>query len=269
MTAETVAADLERLIAEAEAQPVRGWDFSWLGSRMVTSPLPWDYDSLVLRRARASPDLLDLGTGGGEWLAALPFRPRQTVATEAWEPNLEVARARLRPLGVTVVRVEGAPDNVEQEQDEKPGRLPFPAESFHLVACRHEAFVAEKIARILLPGGRFMTEQVGGSYDDFYRLLCLSPPPRPTREWNLALATAQVAAAGLHVLASGEGEQGMSFADVGAIVWYLKAVPWAVPGFSAREHLKALGALHARLERDGPAAVRLPAFYLETTKPAD
>ena len=269
MTADAVAADLERLIAEAEAQPVRGWDFSWLGSRMFTSQLPWDYDSLVLRRARASPDLLDLGTGGGEWLAALPFRSRRTVATEAWEPNVEVARARLRPLGVTVVRVEGAPDNVEQELDEKRGRLPFLTGSFHLVACRHEAFVAEEIARILVPGGHFVTQQVGGSYDDLYRLLGLSPPPRPTREWNLALATAQVEAAGLQVLASGEGEETMSFADVGAIVWYLKAVPWAVPGFSAREHLNALGALHTRLERDGPAAVRLPAFYLEATTPAD
>jgi SAM-dependent methyltransferase len=268
MTADVVAAELEKLIAEAEAEPVRGWDFSWLGSRRVTSPLPWDYDSLVLRRARASPDLLDLGTGGGEWLAALPRRPPRTVATEAWEPNVDVAIARLRPLGVTVVQAEGAPDNAEQQQDEQRGLLPFPDKSFHLVVCRHEAFVASEVARILVAGGYFVTQQIGGNYDGFFRLLGLSPPAQPTRDWNLALATTQLEAAGLRVLASGETEQTTSFADVGAIVWYLKAAPWTVPGFSARDQLTRLGDLHARLERDGPATVRLPAFYLEAIKPA-
>jgi SAM-dependent methyltransferase len=154
-------AEFESLIAEAQSHPVRGWDFSWLGSRRFTSPPPWDYDSLVLRRARLAPDMLDLGTGGGEWLAALPFRPRRTVATEAWQPNVAVAQARLRPLGVAVVQVEGAPDNQEQPPDGKRGRLPFAAESFHLVTCRHEAFVAREIARILVAGGLFVTQQVG------------------------------------------------------------------------------------------------------------
>jgi SAM-dependent methyltransferase len=268
MTAKTADLDFERLIAEAEAQPCRGWDFSWLGSRMITSALPWDYDALVLGRAHESPDLLDLGTGGGERLAALPYRPPRTVATEAWESNVDVAGARLRPLGVTVVRAEDAPDNTEQDPGEKRGRLPFPADSFHLVACRHEAFVAKEIARVLVAGGRFVTQQVGGNYDDFYRLLGLPPSPRSTQEWDLAFATAQVEAAGLRVLASGEGEQATSFTDVGAIVWYLKAVPWTVPGFSARKHLTRLRDLHARMERQGPVAVRLPAFYLEATKPA-
>jgi cyclopropane fatty-acyl-phospholipid synthase-like methyltransferase len=67
-------------------------------------PLPWDYTATVLEHARRSPDLLDLGTGGGEWLAALPYRPARTVATEAWPPNVSVARGRLKPLGTEVVR---------------------------------------------------------------------------------------------------------------------------------------------------------------------
>lgn len=115
-------------------------------------------------------------------------------------------------------------------------------------------------------GGRFITQQVGGNYDDFYRLLGLPLPPRPEREWKLAFAVAQLEAAGLGVVASAEGEMETSFTDAGAIVWYLKAVPWTVPGFSAREHVTRLRELHARIERDGPVAVRLPAFYLEATK---
>jgi SAM-dependent methyltransferase len=258
--------EFERLIAEADAQPFGGWDFSWLGSRMVTHGLPWDYDAFVLRRARASPDLLDVGTGGGEWLAALPYRPPRTVATEAWEPNIGVARARLAPLGITVVGAEGAPDNAEQEPGETRGRLPLPAESFHLVVCRNEAFVAKEIARVLVRGGCFLTQQVGGDYDDFYRLLGLPLPVRSAPEWNLALAIAQVEAAGFRVVASGEGEEATSFADVGALVWFLRAVPWTIPGFSAREHMPGLADLHARIARDGPVTVRLPAFYLVATK---
>ncbi len=77
------------------------------------------------------------------------------MATEAWEPNVDVAGARLRPLGVTVVSVEAAPDNVDQTPDERRGRLPFPSESFDLVVNRHESFVAGEVARVLRPGGRF------------------------------------------------------------------------------------------------------------------
>jgi hypothetical protein len=39
------------------------------------------------------------------------------------------------------------------------------------------------------------------------------------------------------------------FTDVGAIVYYLKAVPWLVPGFSVDRHLDTLLTLHSRLER--------------------
>lgn len=149
----TVDHEFEALVSEAETRPLGGWDFSWLGSRLETGQLPWDYDSLVLRRARESPDLLDLGTGGGEWLARLPYRPPRTVATEAWEPNVAAAGARLGPLGVTVVSVEGAPDNAEQEAGEPRVRLPFPAASFHLVAARHESFVATEVCASSPPAG--------------------------------------------------------------------------------------------------------------------
>lgn len=125
-------ASLDRLLGEAEARPVTGWDFTWLGDRVRSSPLPWSFEEIVSSHARDSPDLLDLETGGGEWLAALAYRPPRTVATEAWPPNLDIAGARLRPLGITVVWDEGAgaPDNVDQLPHEKRGRLPFPAESF-------------------------------------------------------------------------------------------------------------------------------------------
>lgn len=259
-------AEFTSLLEEAEAQQFRGWDFSWLGPRMTSTPLPWSYDATVLQHARVAIDMLDMGTGGGEWLAALRVRPPRTVATEAWEPNVDVAGALLRPLGVTVVRVEGAPDNLDQEPDERRGPLPFPSQSFDLVVNRHEAFVASEVARVLAPSGRFVTQQVG-SCSGFHRLLGLPlPPPAPTRPWNLGLAIEQVERAGLTVVQSSEGESVISFADVGAVAWYLKAIPWELPGFSLDHHRAGLLHLHRRIKAEGGAAARQPAFFLVAVK---
>src|SRR2546421_5614421 len=90
------------LIDEAVRQPTKGWDFSWLGERMKTTPVPWDFTALASERARAAQSMLDMGTGGGEWLADLPERAPHTVATEAWAPNVPVAREQLAPLGIEV-----------------------------------------------------------------------------------------------------------------------------------------------------------------------
>jgi SAM-dependent methyltransferase len=205
-------------------------------------------------------------TGGGEWLAALPNRPPRTVATEAWEPNVEVAGARLRPLGVTVVQNEDAPDNVDQRPDETRGRLPFPAESFALATSRHGTFVATEVARVLTPGGIFLTQQVGGNYDDFYDALGLPGPGRSAAQWELPLAIRQIEAAGLRVTDSGEGTEVTTFADVGAVAWYLKAIPWVVEGFSIETHRPLLERLHERMDATGPISMRMPAFWLKATK---
>jgi hypothetical protein len=244
-----------------------GWDFSWLGDRISIAPLPWSFEDIVSSHARQSPDLLDMETGGGEWLAALAHRPERTVAMEGWPPNVDVAGSRLRPLGITVVWAEGAPDNVDQRPDEARGRLPFPAASFALVSNRHAAFVAGEVARVLTSGGTFLTQQVGGRYDDFYDVLGTARPPPPAREWNLDLAAEQLGAAGLHVQESGEAVEATSFSDVGALAWYLKAIPWVVEGFVIEMHRSALESVHERIEVAGPLTVRQPAFWLKAVKP--
>ena len=256
----------DALLEEAESRPVRGWDFTWLGARMTTEPLPWDFTEIVVRYARRSPDLLDLGTGGGEWLAGLAYRPPRTLATEAWPPNVAVADARLRSLGIAVVPCEAAPDNVDQLPAETRGRLPFPPESFSLVTSRNESFVGGEVARVLTTGGTFLTQQVGGDYGDFYEALELPRPAAPERRWNLHLATEQLEAAGLRVIESAEGAEVTSFADVGALAWYLRAIPWVVPGFSIEAHRPRLARLYERMRTTGSVEARLPAFWLAAVK---
>ena len=108
-----------------------------------------------------------MGTGGGEWLAALPVHPPLTVGSEAWPPNVAVAARTLRSVGGLSVQDEGALDNDEQLVSQPRGRLPYRTGAFHLVVNRHEAFVATKSRACLAPGGVFLTQQVdNGNLDD-------------------------------------------------------------------------------------------------------
>jgi hypothetical protein len=82
-----------------------GWDFSYVNERMVSDPLPWNYRLVVTDAVSASESLLDMGTGGGEFLDSLPALPPVTFATEGYAPNVPIAKARLREKNVQVVEI--------------------------------------------------------------------------------------------------------------------------------------------------------------------
>jgi SAM-dependent methyltransferase len=238
---------VDALLAEAFDRPFTGWDFSWLGDRMTIEP-PWDYTAMVVDHARRSPDLLDMGTGGGEWLVGLPVRPSRLVATEAWPPNVALAARRVRSIGGALVRDEGAVDNEAQADRDPRGRLPFRDGAFHLVVNRHEAFVAREVARVLRAGGAFLTQQVdNANLDDCHDMLGMPARP-PERSW-LPRAVEQIEASGMHVEDARTGRETYRFADVGALAWYLKAVTplhgdWA--GFDVADHRDAFERLDER-----------------------
>lgn len=257
--------EFEDLIEEAERHPTEGWDFSWLGDRLKTGELPWDYRLLADRFAGASPSLLDLGTGGGERLANLANRPLRTVATEAWSPNVEIAAMRLSPLGVAIVHVEGAPDNNRQEVGAERPFLPFSDEAFHVVCSRHESFVAMEVARVLESGGRFISQQMSDGDRGFHDLLGVTI--EPSRPLTLAMMSAQLERAGLVVEESAEGSVEVQFADVGALAWYLRMVPWTRPTFALPKDRNRLACVHERINAEGPVAVDMPAFYVVAAKP--
>jgi len=243
--------------------PTEGWNLARLGTRIAIEPPPWDFDAIVVAHAARARRLLDIDTGGGEWLASLQKRATHTVATESWPPNVAVARERLRELAVDVVEAEPVNDNLSQGDDEPA--LPFANDSFDLVTARHAAFVARDVARLLVPGGRFLTQQVGGDYGDAYEALGLERP-RSEPRWDLARAKEQLEAAGLECGDGAEGHEITSFSDVGAFVWYLRQIPWTVEDFSVKRYRTELEQLHERLARAGLFQVRLPAFWLFATK---
>lgn len=244
----------ERLVAEAEGADFSGWDFSYLAGRWIEDDPSWDYGQKVRERLADVDTLLDMGTGGGERLAALQPLPEHTYATEGWGPNVPVARARLEPLGVQVVEV--------QEGE----RLPFEDDFFDMVINRHESFAAEEVWRVLKPGGRFVTQQVGGKIHLRLNELLQDQVAVPYADWVLEKAAGELEARGFEVLEQREEYPKTVFMDIGAVVYYLKAIPWQIPGFSVAAYRERLWAVHELIREQGGLVVFSHLFYVEACK---
>jgi hypothetical protein len=231
-----------------EAAEFHGWDFSFLRHRMVQERPPWDYPTLARARVRGSRALLDQATGDGAVLASLGPFPGFATAIEAYLPNVAIAAERLARIGVPVVAANEA------------ARMPFAAGSFDLVLNRHGGIQPASVAEVLRPGGWCLTQQVDGcSLADLMAHFGAEPKwPQNT----LADVSARFTAAGLDV-ERGEAWSGKAtFADVGAVIYYLRAVPWLVDGFSIDRCLPQLAALQARLERSGKLEFGVGGFLL-------
>ena len=243
------------LVREATV-PFEGWDFSYLSrmKRMVDSPLEWSYRSKVWEHIRNAEAMLDMGTGGGEFLARLRPLPADTSATESYKPNILVAKKRLQPLGVSVYEVGD------------DGAFPFDDERFDLVINRHEYYLESELVRVLKPGGYFLTQQVGAASEGNIRQL-LGSDEKKDISWNLSSALDGFASVSLEIVESKEQTYFIRFHDVGAIVYYLTAIPWEVPGFSVDKYFDALKRVHRAIHDRGYVDVNMDAFFLKAQKP--
>jgi SAM-dependent methyltransferase len=237
-----------------EAQPFIGWDFSYLDGRMIEEQPPWSYMTRASELMRNAASLLDMDTGGGERLLKMRSHwPAKVTATEEYPPNFKLATERLAPVGVRVV---------DARWNDKP--LPFADGEFDLVLNRHSAFAAEEVARILKPGGRFLTQQVHGLWaHDLIAAFGASPQwPDATPATYLP----QLEGAGLSIVNVEEWSGALTFLDVGAIVYYLKAVPWLAPGFSVESHLPHLLALQAEIDAQGMLTFNARKYIVEAKR---
>lgn len=211
------------------------------------------YREIVRGHLATAGSLLDLGTGGGELLSSLGPLPARTAATEGYPPNVPVARRNLEPLGVEVA------DTTDLGDAQAP--LPFPDRCFDLVINRHEGYAAAEVWRVLVPGGWFVTQQVGGREIEELNAT-LAGPPSPYRGWDLATAAAELAAAGFEIREGREERIPAAFHDIGAVLLYLRIAPWQVPDFDLGRYDGRLRALHAELSTGPPLAVTSHRFLL-------
>jgi SAM-dependent methyltransferase len=250
-----VTSEFEALVAEGAAVPVEGWDFSWFDGRATEERPPWGYAGMMGERMAGVTAALDIETGGGEVLASVERRPRLLVATESWAPNATVARARLAPLGAHLVMVADAPV------------LPFADASFELVVSRHPVVVLwEEIARVLRPGGTYLSQQIGpGSNRELADFMMGPRPVNPARSPERARAAA--AAAGLVLVDLRVCALRVEFYDVAAVVHFLRKVPWTVPGFTPEAYDRQLRAMHARIRRQGRFVSTAQRLLVEAQRP--
>jgi SAM-dependent methyltransferase len=250
----------ERLIAEAQSQKFSGWDFSWLKDRLVQETPLWNYERDVAEEFPKIKSLLDLGTGGGEFLSSLGPLPERTYATEGYPSNVAIARDRLKPLRVDVIRTYSE-DNTKRDQ---VGALPFRTESLDMIIDRHESFVASEVYRVLKRGGVFLTQQVGSAnYPELNEFLDAS---MTEAVWDLQVARQQISEAGLRVTSGREARLESRFKDIGAVVFFLLAVPWQIEGFTVGRYMDKLKELHRLIVRTGSFGVTARRFYLSSMK---
>ena len=243
----------ELLIEEAQ-KPLHGWDFSYINNRIETEPLIWSYHSEILKYIRNVNSLLDMGTGGGEFFSLLEPFPEKTYATEAYEPNYPLAKKRLDPLGVKVVKIDKSED------------LPFEDDSFELIINRHEEYSPKELYRILTDDGIFITQQVGGTNDNWLREFFLGNKISEFQDWNLTYAVNELEESGFKIHQKLQCFPKKRIFDVGAVVFYLFAVPWEVPDFSVEKYKDKLYELHKLIEKNGYIEYPAHRFFILATR---
>ena len=241
--------------AEEEIAYIHGWDFSHIDGRCVEDTnFPWDYRQVIGEYLKPEMKLLDIDTGGGEFLLSLNHPHQNTAATENYPPNVQLCKEKLLPLGIDFRQADGA------------GDLPYLDESFDMVINRHGDFNPTEIYRVLKKGGVFITQQVGAENDrELVALLCgKTELPFPDQYADKAAKAFQ--AAGFSILRQEECFRPIRFYDVGALVWFARIISWEFPGFSVDTHMENLLKVQQILEENGCIEAKTHRFLIIAQK---
>ncbi|GAA1855291.1 class I SAM-dependent methyltransferase [Brevibacterium marinum] len=260
-----------------------GWDFAALGTRLVADDPPWDFETTCAEAMAASTACLDMGTGGGERLSDLvrrvdsarrvgtgagsaaagsagvggagagsaaaggAGRKRTVHASEGWRPNLDLATSALEEYGIDV-----------REYDSETGEaMPWTDGFFDLVMNRHESYDPAELARVLIPNGRFLTQQVDGTEAGEFRQWFRGEPQTP--DIRLEPCIDALESQGFTIAGADEWIGTMEFADVEAVIEYLAYIPWDVPDFTVADNLDTLDLLW---ECNSPISVTQKRFFI-------
>lgn len=232
--------DFDTLLDEAAAVPLEGWDFSWFAGRATEQRPSWGYADLVADRLTRADAALDVQTGGGEVFAYAISRagrkPGLVAAVESWPPNLAVAK---KALGANVVAVADAPG------------LPFRDAAFDLVVSRHPVRTWwDETARVLRPGGIFLSQQIGPGSNRELSETMMGPLPPP--EWQHPEQIAAAAESAEFQVLRVRGERlRAEFYDIAAVAHFLRKVVWTVPDFSIEKYRDRLRAVHEEITVKG------------------
>jgi len=241
---------LKKQWEEEEAFAFEGWDFSHLKGRWDSLEPAWNYKEIINSYLKDTDALLDMGTGGGEFLLTLGHPYNKTFATEAYEPNFKLCKKTLAPLGITVKQTY-TDENLNADD-----KLPFDDVFFDVIINRHESFDLEEVNRTLKQGGYFITQQVGNQSNRelMHRLNDNNAPYLP--QHTLDNYVESLSSLGFQIIQTDETVYPTKIYDVGALVFFAKIIVWEFPGFSVKTHLEKLLGFQRDINEKG---------YIETT----
>lgn len=225
---------------DEEKYSFEGWDFSHINNRHSGENVPWDYRKIVESYMSDEKLMLDMGTGGGEFLLSLNPASGKTYATEAYLPNIQLSKKVLTPSGIEVREIK---DDFH---------LPFEDNFFDIIINKHEAYCLSEVNRILKPGGAFITQQVGEKNNrELSKYLMGKYVEKSCLPENLNKAIEEIKTFGWNVVKQEEFFPRTYFYDVGAIVYYAKIIQWEFPGFSVERCFDKLVELEKIVEDKG------------------
>lgn len=241
---------------EEKIAHIKGWDFSHIHGRYEEeNDLPWDYEEVIQSYLKDEMKILDLDTGGGEFLLSLGHPNENLSATEAYPPNVELCKHKLLPLGV----------DFKEAVDTK--YLPYPDETFDMIINRHGGFNEKEIYRVLKPNGLFITQQVGAENDrGLVELLYPNVPDSPAPDNYLSITKQKFINTGFKIIEGQEAFRPIKFYDVGALVWFARIIEWEFPDFSVDKHLKELWKTQEILEKKGRIEASIHRYLMVARK---
>ncbi len=248
-------------LEEEKIAHIKGWDFSHIKNRYEEeSDLPWNYKDEIQNRLKPSDKLLDIDTGGGEFLLELKHPYQNTYATENYKPNIELCEQTLLPLGINFKAGEQAIHNKGAYQ------LPFENDSFDMIINRHGDFNSKDLYRLLKKDGLFITEQVGAENDRELVYLLVPNTEIPFPNLYLKNISKEFEDQGFEILKQDEVFRSIKFYDVGALIWFAKIIEWEFPNFSVEKSLRNLFKAQEILEEYGCIEGRIHRFLLVCRK---
>jgi SAM-dependent methyltransferase len=222
----------------------KGWDFSSVNKKR--DPIPWNYNEIIKNNIKKTSLVLDIGTGGGERFLGFSDYLQTGIGIDHNPEMLATARQNMASKSIsnyTFMQMDGR-------------RLEFKNQSFDAILCRHAPFEVNEIVRTLMPGAKFITQQVGsrntanirnvfgcGTYGE----IPVSSAP------SLNSLSEFFQENGCQIVAQEEYDVDYYFKDIRSLLFWLSAIPipqnlniethwqevvWIIQEFQAEEGIK-------------------------------
>ena len=242
-------------LKKEEAKAFSGWDFSYLDGRWDDEQLPWDYKQIVLQYLNPNLKLLDIGTGGGEFLLTLNHPYINTTITEGYKPNYLLCKEKLEPLGIKVYNYIGD-ENFKEIEDN----------TFDIVINRHESYNEKELYRILKPKGLFITQQVGAFNNNQLSKFFNENQEIQFIELTLEKSIKRLQDNNFDIIYSNEYYPILKFYDLGAIAYFAKIIEWEFIDFSVEKYIDKFIILQEELKEKGYIASKEHRFMIVCKK---